>query len=117
MRTFNILINTSAKSINNWVKAAVVLHNCLGQTESAAYCPSGYIDSEDCSGNIQPGYQRGRTYQRCLQSNSQELLSNVQPLHGSWYTENLVAMRDGLTDYVNGEEGSTSWQSNYVRRA
>ena len=93
-----------------------MLHNCLGQTENAAYCLSNFMDSENCSGNIQPGYQRGQTCQRCLQSNSQELLSNVQSLHGSWYTENLVVMRDGLTDYLNSEEGSISWQSNYVRR-
>ena len=57
---------------------------------------------------MQPGYWR-----EPLQSNIQALLSNLQPMHGSRYTEHAVAMRDGWKDYVNSEEGSVSCQWDY----
>ena len=36
------------------VKATLCLHNCLRQTDSAGYCPNGFCDSEDVSGEIKP---------------------------------------------------------------
>ena len=83
----------------------------MRQTENAADCSSGFIDSEGSSGNIQPVCWRGSH-----QCNSRVLLSNLQPVRGFWYTENVVAMRDYLTHYVNSEEGSVSWQWDCVRQ-
>ena len=37
-RISNTLINDSLKIVEKYVNAAVVLHNCLRQTENAAYC-------------------------------------------------------------------------------
>lgn len=39
-------------------KAAIALHNSLHTTESGVYCPSGFIDGEDGSGNIIEGEWR-----------------------------------------------------------
>ena len=77
----------------------------------AAHCPSSFIDFKGSSGNIQPGYWR-----ESLQFNSQALLSNLQAVHKSQYTEHTVAIRDGLKDYVNSEEGSVTWQWDCVRK-
>ena len=43
------------QSAEEITKAAVCLHNYLRQTNSASYCPSGFVDSEDGSGDIKPG--------------------------------------------------------------
>ena len=42
----------------SYIKAAVVLHNFLRQTENAAYTPSGFIDCETIDGSIKPGFWR-----------------------------------------------------------
>ena len=34
-----------------YVQAAIALHNFLRTTESTVYCPPGFIDAEDSSGN------------------------------------------------------------------
>ena len=36
-------------------KAAICLHNFLRQTNSALYCPTGFVDSVDGSGDITSG--------------------------------------------------------------
>ena len=41
-----------------FAKAAIALHNCLRTEESAVYCPTGYTDGEDGSGNLIPGLWR-----------------------------------------------------------
>ena len=37
--------------IQLYVQAAIALHNLLRTTESTVYCPPGFIDAEDGSGN------------------------------------------------------------------
>ena len=38
--------------------AALCLHNYLRQTDNAGYCPTGFVDSEDSTGQIKPGEWR-----------------------------------------------------------
>ena len=59
--------------VEKYVKAAILMQNYLWWTENATYCSSGFIDCEDSSRNIQPGYWR-----ESLQSDGQALLSNLQ---------------------------------------
>ena len=105
LRNSNAPINASVEIVEKYVNAAVLLHNYLRQTETAAYCPSGFVDFQDSSGNIQPGYWR-----EYFHSKIQPLLSNLQPARGSRYIEHSVGMRDGLKNYVNIEKGCISWQ-------
>ena len=72
-RNFHTPINASVEIVEKYVKAAVLLHNYLRPTENADYCPSGFIDSEDFSGNIQTDYWR-----ESFQFNSQAPLSKLQ---------------------------------------
>ena len=46
------------ENIQSYVKAAIVLHNYLRQTENAIYCPVGFFDAEVSSGKIKPGHWR-----------------------------------------------------------
>ena len=41
-----------------FVKATIVLHNYLRTEESSVYCPAGFTDGEDGSGNIITGAWR-----------------------------------------------------------
>ena len=44
-----------------YTKAAVALYNYLRTTESSVYCPPGFTDGEDGSGNTLAGSWRGDT--------------------------------------------------------
>ena len=46
------------ENIQLYVQAAVALHNYLRTTESNVYCPPGFIDGEDGSGNQVDGAWR-----------------------------------------------------------
>ena len=41
-----------------FVKATIALHNFLRTEESAVYCPPGFVDGGDGSGNLIPGAWR-----------------------------------------------------------
>ena len=41
-----------------FTKAAIAVHNFLRTEESSVYCPAGYVDGEDGSGNLIPGMWR-----------------------------------------------------------
>ena len=40
----------------------------------------------------------------------------IPNVRGSRYSNNAIAMREALKDYVNGKIGSAEWQQNHVRR-
>ena len=44
LRNSNAPINASVEIVEKYVNAAVLLHNYLRQAETAAYCPSGFVD-------------------------------------------------------------------------
>ena len=41
-----------------FTKAAIALHNYLRTEESSVYCPAGFVDGEDGSGNVINGSWR-----------------------------------------------------------
>ena len=51
-RVFMSPLQTSAKNAETVVKATLCLHNFLRQTNSAAYCPAGFVDRLDDKGRI-----------------------------------------------------------------
>lgn len=46
------------ENVVKFTKAAIALHNYLRTEESAVYCPPGFVDGEDGSGNLIPGLWR-----------------------------------------------------------
>jgi len=54
-RIFHGAIQTKVETVQKAVQTTVGLHNYLQQTDSATYCPAGFVDSFESSGNILPG--------------------------------------------------------------
>ena len=57
-RLFRQPIIAKLENVVRYSKAAIALHNYLRTTEYGLYCPPGYIDGEDGSGNIIEGRWR-----------------------------------------------------------
>ena len=57
-RLFRKAIISDPNKVISYTKAAIALHNFLRTTESTIYCPPGFIDGEDGSGNIMNGSWR-----------------------------------------------------------
>ena len=102
-------IEANVEKTESIVKATICLHNFLRQTNSAAYCPSGFVDTYDETGQIKEGEWRK------LVADGQGLLENIEPLRGCRPTNSAMAIRDTLKRYVNSFEGSVPWQWDYVR--
>ena len=45
-------------NVVHFTKAAIALHNYLRSEEGAIYCPPGFVDGEDGSGNVIHGTWR-----------------------------------------------------------
>ena len=76
-----------------YTKTALVLHNYLRTTESNVYCPPGYIDGEDGSGNrIDGGWRRDEDtitgMESLLQTGSNRLDSF--PIHSSFHLTQII---------------------------
>lgn len=106
---FNHSKNASVKTAEAITKAAVCLHNFLRLTNSAVYCPNGFVDSEDASGKIKQGEWRG------IVSRSGSAMTDIAPLQGRRNTNNAVQVRNGLMNYFISYAGSLPWQWVYVR--
>ena len=91
-RIFSKPIKANAKNVENYVWAAICVHNYLRLTENATYAPAGFFDSAD---NL--GFQEKKT----IRGSPQSKLSND--------------MKNGLKDYVNSESGTVEWHLKYVR--
>ena len=100
-RIFNTPIHASVENVESYVRAAIVLHNYLRQTENATYCPKGFVDSENANGEIRPGHWREQ-----VRNDANSLYTSLSNARGSRYSDDAVQMRDSLKEYVNGPSGS-----------
>ena len=91
--------------------ATICLYNYLRQTDSARYCPAGFVDSFDGTGRFKPGEWR-----RLVEVQGNGCLTDIPNVRGSHYTGNAIEMRDALRDYVNSPFGKFPWQLDHVRR-
>ena len=95
--------------VENFVLACLALHNYLRLTDNASYCPSGFTDSYDDTGNLQEGKLR------TLAVGNEGILP-LSLVKGSRYSNNAVKMRNSLPRFLNSEEGRVSWQEEHVTR-
>ena len=109
-RVFSRPIQASVETAEEITKAAVCLHNYLRQTNSASYCPTGFVDSEDGSGDIRPGEWR-----QVVRNDSRGALSDIAPLRGRRYSNSAIEVREALMKYFVSDSGSLPWQWNHVR--
>ena len=102
-------IRADKDNLASYTLAAVTLHNYLQQTENASYCPRGFVDSE-IDADFRPGEWR-----RAVRDDFGCFKPFVKA-HGSRYENSAVKMREDLKHYLNSEEGSLTWQLDYVQR-
>ena len=76
------------------------------QTNFAVYCPSGFVDSFDSSGNIKEGDWRKEVFQTNL--------VNIPKVRGSRYTTTAINLRESLAEYLTNA-GAVDWQNRYVQ--
>lgn len=108
-RIFSRPIKASLQCVEDITFAAIALHNYLRQTDNATYCPYGFIDSQDSSGNLKLGEWR-------KQSTGEGMLKDLPNVRGSRPSACAKKMRDDIKDYVNSEKGAVEWQLKHVRR-
>ena len=109
-RIFNTRIPTSVKTAESIIQAAICLHNYLCLTDSAAYCPAGFVDSEDRSGNIKEG-----DWRNMVAAGGDNALQPLRRARGSRLLKSEEEVREVLTGYFNSAAGSVPWQWDYVR--
>ena len=102
-------IQAKVEKVQNFVLACLALQNYLRLTDNASYCPSGFTESYDDTGNLQEG--KWRTL--AVKNEGMLPLSSVK---GYRYSNNAVEMRNSLRRFLNSEERSVSWQEEYVTR-
>ncbi|XP_033098280.1 protein ALP1-like [Anneissia japonica] len=99
-------IKAGLDTVDAIVKACVVLHNYMIQTENAHYIPSGFIDSE-CSGHFKAGEWRSVT-------KDDDGLRRLNRQGSPNYSYSAKDVRDFFCDYFNSAEGSVPWQNDIV---
>lgn len=100
-RIFSRPIQGSVETVEAITLATVSLHNYLRQTNSASYCPSGFVDSEHRSGDIRPGEWR-----HIVHNDSRGALIDIAPQRGRRYPNTAVAVREALMNYFISDSGS-----------
>ena len=79
------------------VRAAVVLHNFLRQTNSVGYCPGRFVGSYDSTGKLKEGEWR-----RIVHNGERAvLLNNFPNVRRSGPTKTAVEVREMIKTYVN----------------
>lgn len=111
-RIFRGAIQAKVETVQKIVQASVALHNYLRQTDTASYCPAGFVDSFDGSGNILPGEWRRIT----SADEGSGAFCSLPPTRGSRYRNYAMEVREALKAFVNSEQGAVSWQWEYIRR-
>ncbi|KAK3750218.1 hypothetical protein QZH41_015570 [Actinostola sp. cb2023] len=101
-------ISSSVDTAQKIVQATVCLHNYLRQTNCATYCPQGFVDSEDTTGDVKPGEWRREV-------DGGGTLGPLVPCRGSRHPQYAAKAREVLKQYLNSEHGSVEWQWAYVR--
>ena len=111
-RTFRGPIQSKVETVQKIVQATIALHKYLRQTDTACYCPAGFVDSFDDSGNILPGEWRQIT----STDDGSGAFCSLPATRGTRYRNHAMEMREALKAYVNAEQGAVSWQWEYIRR-
>ena len=110
-RIFHRPIQTSVNTAVNIVKATICLHNYLRQTNGATYCPSGFIDSEEASGQIRPGEWRAIV----SEDGTNGALRSLPLPRGARYSAVANEARETMREYFISDQGSVPKQWDVVR--
>lgn len=106
-RIFRGFIRATPANVEQYVLAAMSLHNYLRQTDNAGYCPAGFVDSESSTGEIKEGEWRS------IVANDTSFVPLQKP-HNTRSKDSAKSIRDSLKNYLNGV-GAVPWQLKHVR--
>ena len=108
-RIFRKPIKVNVDLVDKITRDSVRLHNCLRLTENATYTPTGFINSEDSTGNILPGDWRN--------TGNNGGLNAIGRFGGNRYTVEASDARDAFKAYFTSAdaEADCPWQLQYVR--
>lgn len=104
-RIFRRPIKASIDTIDLIANAAVCLHNYLLLTDTARYCPSGFVDSYNKDGLVEGDWRAE------VQDGS---AFDEMRLRSTNHTADAKEVRDHICDYVNSDTGAVSWQLDHV---
>uniref|UniRef100_A0A1X7VVW4 DDE Tnp4 domain-containing protein n=1 Tax=Amphimedon queenslandica TaxID=400682 RepID=A0A1X7VVW4_AMPQE len=96
-RIFRCSVIADPTKVVLYIQAAIALHNFLRSTESS-FCPPGFTDGEDGSGNFISGSWR----------NDEDLV-----LECIIYSKTATDVRDDYKSYLNSPEGKVYWQMSH----
>ena len=94
------------------IRGTICLHTFLDQTISTGYCPTGFVDTCDGTGNMKEGEWRHIVANH---GNGGRLLNEIVPVRGSCRPISAVDVRNLMKQHVNSFQGSVPWQWNHVR--
>ncbi|KAH7966609.1 hypothetical protein HPB49_018005 [Dermacentor silvarum] len=94
-------LNLLPSNATHVVLACCALHNFLCSTSKATYSPPGYVDGEDCYGNVNPGQWRKEA-----QVNE---LCDLEGTSSRNYTVDAAQTRNLFAKYFMAE-GAVPWQ-------
>ena len=101
-------IRAKPDTVQKIIKAGVCLHNYLKQTDNAEYVPKGFVDCEDCSGNIVP-----RNW-RSIIADDGSALYDLNRVGSNNYTNDAKEIREQFKIYFNSPSSSVPWQLKHV---
>lgn len=109
-RVFMRPIRADVSTVDSIVRACVCLHNYLLTTENARYMPSGFVDSDSSDGMVEGDWRK------IVREDGNLALAPPGMLAGRNHTFDAKQMRDRLSKYVNGAEGTARcpWQRQHV---
>ena len=108
-RVFRRPIRGNVDLVQSITMATICLHNYLQLTENAMYIPTGFVDSEDSSGNVVTGDWRE------LVNGEDSGMTNLQMTGGNRYKFSAGNIRKDFNDYFNSVNGQVPWQIQHVR--
>ena len=109
---FHKPIRSSVENAERYTLACLALHNYLRLTDNAMYCPHGFVDSYNSSGNIKDGEWRSQV--NGVSDNSTGMVQ-LRLVCGSCHREDAIALQNAFASYFN-RQGDVPWQWDHVHR-
>ena len=95
MENFLQPIESNVQTVNVIVRATICLHNFLIQTTNAAYCPKGFTDNYNSTGQIKEGEWRA------MVKFNDGMLKNITAVQGSRTSLSALDVQNEVKRYVN----------------
>ena len=99
-------------------QAAIALQNYLQTTKSSVYCPPGFVDGEDGTGNVIDGSWWDNEDPCCLGTLPTQVICfyKLTTYSNFRYSQSAADVRDLYKHYYNSPAGEVCWQRSHVQQ-